>query len=135
MQLKFSSIRWIILIIIGSSTQTFAQKGDLKLEDIWGSSLFISRSVPGFNAMKDGESYTTSVQTENGQAIVRYNIKTGKATDTIVKPFQLINKKDTIEFDVYSFSADEKKILFSSNSEAIYRHSSREDYFVLVIIS
>ena len=135
MQLKFSSIRWIILIMIGSSTQTFAQKGDLKLEDIWGSSLFISRSVPGFNAMKDGESYTTSVQTENGQAIVRYNIKTGKATDTIVKPFQLINKKDTIEFDAYSFSADEKKILFSSNSEAIYRHSSREDYFVLDLIS
>lgn len=135
MQLKFSSIRWIIVLLICSATTLSAQKSDLKLEDIWGSTRFISRSVPGFNAMKDGESYTTSVQTSNGQAVVRYNIKTGKAADTLVKPSQLISKKDTIEFDAYSFSADEKKILFTSNTEAIYRHSSREDYFVLDLTS
>lgn len=135
MQLKFSSIRWIIVLLICSATTLSAQKSDLKLEDIWGSTRFISRSVPGFNAMKDGESYTTSVQTANGKAVVRYNIKTGKAADTLVKPSQLISKKDTIEFDAYSFSADEKKILFTSNTEAIYRHSSREDYFVLDLTS
>ena len=135
MQLKFSSIRWIIVLLICPATTLSAQKSDLKLEDIWGSTRFISRSVPGFNAMKDGESYTTSVQTANGKAVVRYNIKTGKAADTLVKPSQLISKKDTIEFDAYSFSADEKKILFTSNTEAIYRHSSREDYFVLDLTS
>ncbi len=107
-----------------------AQKADLKLDEIWGSPKFLSRTVPGFNAMKDGESYTTSSEISGGQAIIRYSIKTGKATDTLLHPAQLITGTDTVDFDDYSFSGDENKILLTSGTENIYRHSSREHYFV-----
>lgn len=131
MRLNLRTILPTICLIFSSTVSLNAQKSELRLEDIWGSPAYLSRSVPGFNAMKDGESYTTYVQTAAGAAIVRYSIKSGLATDTIVKPSMLIHRADTIDFDDYSFSADEQKLLFSANTEAIYRHSSKEDYYVL----
>lgn len=107
-----------------------AQPVFLQLEDIWASPKLYARSVPGFNAMQDGEHYTNSEEISEGSAIIKYAFKTGKAVDTLLKPTQLITAKDTISFDDYKFSKDEKKILLSVNSESIYRHSTREDYYV-----
>lgn len=122
--------RFIAALLLLISTTGLSQNADLKLEDIWGSTKYLSRTVPGFNAMKDGESYTTRQEISGGQAIVRYSIKTGKATDTLLRPEQLISGQDTVGFDTYSFSIDENKILLSSGTENIYRHSTREHYYV-----
>jgi hypothetical protein len=85
-----------------------AQPGFLQLEDIWASPKLYARSVPGFNAMQDGEHYTNSEEISEGSAIIKYAFKTGKAVDTLLKPSQLITAKDTISFDDYKFSKDEK---------------------------
>ncbi|MFM9057445.1 MAG: S9 family peptidase, partial [Bacteroidota bacterium] len=108
-----------------------AQKKTLKNEDIWSSRKLSAKTIGGFSAMNDGEHYSQEVPTEGGISILRYAFKTGSVTDTLVKPGMLVRGTDTLSFDSYSFSPDEKKILLSSESEMIYRHSSREHYDVL----
>lgn len=109
----------------------WAQKKSLKNEDIWSSRKLFAKTVGGFNAMNDGEHYTQEVIAEDGKSILKYTFKTGSATDTLVTPRMLVRGTDTLAFDSYSFSPDEKKILFSSEAEMIYRHSSRDHYDVL----
>lgn len=104
----------------------YAQTGFLQLEDIWGSPKFFAGTANSFSAMKDGEHYSESMD----NAIIKYSFKTGKAVDTLLRAGDMINGKDTIDFSDYSFSPDESKILLTSAPEAIYRHSSRADYYV-----
>lgn len=110
--------------------QGIGQSEMLQLEDIWGSPKLFARTVEGFRALNDGEHYSKTVETENGDAIVSFSFLTGKAVDTILKPTALIIMNDTIEFSDYSFSKDEQKILLVVNPESIYRHSTREDYYL-----
>lgn len=123
-------MRYIILFLFPVSL--FAQK-QITLEDIWQKGTFSARGVPGFNFMKDGVRYTR----QEGSTIVAYDLRTGKATDTIVNASSLNSGaagwKNT--FDSYQFSGDESKMLLSVGSTQIYRWSSETDYYVLDLAS
>ncbi|MFM1745551.1 MAG: hypothetical protein RLZZ630_1488 [Bacteroidota bacterium] len=120
----------ITLLITLSSIVLYAQPGLLTIEDIWGSPKLFAHTTGGFRALNDGEHYTSLAETPQGNAIVRYSLKTGQPTDTILHPSALIRSGDTLEFSDYTFSPDEKRILLHVDPEAIYRHSSREDYWI-----
>lgn len=122
----------LLLTLSVFATVVTAQKSDLRLEDIWGSPNYFARQIPGFRSMNDGEHYTQTVETEAGLSIVRYNFKSGKATDTLFfSPTFLSGTSDSVPpLEDYQFSPDEKKILFSAGEESIYRHSSRAYYYV-----
>ena len=100
-----------------------AQSQKLTLEDIYQRRVFQEKSVYGINWSKNGQFYTSLE--ENG--VVKYDIATGKKVETLVDFSQLSPK---IEVDDYSFSADEKKLLFVTNTTPIYRRSFRADYYV-----
>jgi hypothetical protein len=104
---KTSPMRYILLFLFPVSL--FGQK-QITLEDIWQKGTFSAKGVPGFNFMKDGVRYTR----QEGSAIVAYDLRTGKATDTIINAASLKSTatgwKNT--FDSYQFSGDESKILF-----------------------
>lgn len=123
-------MRYILLFLFPVSL--FGQK-QITLEDIWQKGTFSAKGVPGFNFMKDGVRYTR----QEGSAIVAYDLRTGKATDTIINAASLKSTatgwKNT--FDSYQFSGDESKILFSAGSSQIYRWSSEADYYVLDLAS
>lgn len=121
----------VIGLILFICSGAFAQQGFLKLEDIWGSPKLFAKKAFGFNAMNDGEHYSNTEDTENGIVLVKYSFRTGKAIDTLLRASDLISGKDSISFTDYKFSEDEQKILLTVNPEAIYRHSTREDYYVL----
>lgn len=126
------TIKLFTLCLLTLTAQSvLAQKKTLKNEDIWSSRKLFAKTVGGFNAMNDGEHYSQEETGEKGVSILKYTFKTGSANDTLVKPSMLIRANDTLTFDSYTFSPDEKKILFSSESEMIYRHSSRDHYDVL----
>lgn len=108
----------------------YAQPVNLKTEDIWGSPKLFARTIGGFRAMNDGEHYTSLTGTPAGQAIVRFSFRSGQAVDTLLHPSALIQGKDTLDFSDYTFSPDEKSILLHVDPEAIYRHSTREDYWL-----
>ncbi|ALW84878.1 peptidase S9 [Hymenobacter sedentarius] len=104
------------------------QKLPLTLEDIWAKPTFRSASVPGFNWMNDGRYYSAL----EGGSLVQHEVTTGKALQTLVAAtdLQLPGATKPLEVDGYSFNANEQKILFTTGTEPIYRHSARASYYV-----
>lgn len=120
----------ISLLLIFSSFTLFSQSGTKKisLEDIYKNRKFISRGVSGMNSMQDGEHYCQLKK----DSLNVYEYATGKLTQTIVTSKMLIPIGDTspISMGSYSFSKDETKILFSTDEEALYRRSSKSNYYL-----
>lgn len=114
-----------LLFVFG--TLAFAQSSAITLEDIWGRYAFSADRVSGFNFLKDGRSFT---RLENN-AVVRYDLKTGNRTGTLVRGADL-PEKDGFDgrIDSYQFSADESLLLLSSQTEKLYRRSSQAFFFV-----
>ena len=117
----------LCLLILGASVHAvFAQK-NISLEDIWLNYSYYSRSVPGFNFMNDGESYSRL----QSNKVQKYSIKDGQFIEDLFALEMLADGIDApTSISGYSFSADEQKILVESNPESIYRYSYKADYFV-----
>ncbi|MBI4945183.1 MAG: S9 family peptidase [Bacteroidetes bacterium] len=113
---------------------SFAQKKEITLEDIWQNKTFAVKRIQGTRSMKNGEHYTTL----DNNRIVMYEYKTGNAVDTVLKGEWLTSlvgisnpdQHSIISIEDYQFSSDESKILITSGSEQIYRHSTRENYYI-----
>lgn len=84
---------------------------------------FRTNSVYGVRSMNDGKCYTV---TDQGK-IVKYSYKTG-ANEGLI--FDGTAEATKLSFSDYTFSGDEKKILFTTNVKPIYRHSFTADYWV-----
>lgn len=114
----FISILFTVnLLFAQEKTQKF------KLDDFFASRMFRGKSVVGLRSMKDGLSYSAVL---SGDTIAKFSYKTVQRTEVIVIISQLkINK-----FADYEFSNDESKILFTTDEEAIYRHSFTANYYV-----
>ena len=104
------------------------QKQAITLEDIWAKPTFRAASVPGFDWMKDGRYYAAL---ENG-SLVQHEVTTGKTLQTLASAAELTlpGADKPVAVDGYSFNANEQKILFTTGTEPIYRHSSRASYYV-----
>ena len=110
-------------------TRSFAQqKQPLTLEDIWAKPTFRVASVPGFNWMNDGRYYSAL----DASGLVQFEVTTGKAVQTLVSgaELQLPGANKPLAVDGYSFNANEQKILFTTDTEPIYRRSAQASYYV-----
>ena len=103
-----------------------AQEKMIQLEDIWASRTFSPEWVWGINSMNDGIHYSSLNYGENNVYITQYSYETGDSISTIVDSKDL----DGISFSDYSFSEDEKKVLLPTETESIYRYSTRSNYYV-----
>jgi len=118
-----------LFIIIASDAQKTRQ---IELSDIWASSSFYP-SLPGeMIPMNDGEHYA---MLEDNNFINKYEYKTGKSTETIVRPSQLkqTGASEVISIDAFSFSKDETRLLIATKTERIYRYSKKSEYYILDI--
>ena len=102
-----------------------AQK-QITLEDIWSNYTFAQEQVPGFNFLNDGKHYS---RLEGGK-IQEYDLTTGKFTRTLFNAAKVDNGYFNGEIDDYAFSKDESKILIKTETERIYRHSTKAYYYV-----
>lgn len=99
-----------------------AQNKQITIEDIWRNGTFRIKSVPGFNAMKDGKRYT-KIDADAGKQVIRvYDLATGQPGTVLFDNAQQYKGK-TIMVDDYSFSDDEQKLLLLAESQNIYRRS------------
>ncbi len=118
------------LLIIGFSILLFtnlsAQKKNITLEDIWKTGAFRSNGVYGLVSMNDGLHYSAM---DNGK-ILQYEYAKVSTPEIIVSESDLKIDGKTIGIDGYQFSPDETKVLISTGTEQIYRHSTRENYYV-----
>lgn len=121
MRIKISSV--VLFVIL--SLSAFSQK-KIELSDVISKQIFVERSVTGLRSMNDGLYYTTE---ENRNKIVKYSYKTGTQAEVLFDLSKIENPGFS-EFSDYAFSADETKILFTTNKKSLYRHSFTADYFV-----
>lgn len=114
---------------------TFAQRA-LDLQAIWNFQ-FQPKAEADFHSMPDGEHYCKlELNHYSGQDIVEYSYKTGKAADTILRGSDLISASGkTFPFDDYTLSADAKKVLLSTQTQAVYRRSTVSNFFVYDILT
>ncbi len=129
-------LRFLIYIVILALPFKVLAQNDITLEEIWKNYTFGSKTVSGINSMKDGEHYSTLINSGSNQYIVKYNYKTGNAIDTIYNSAKTRNNNKQIpKIESYKFSADESQLLCSTEEETIYRHSFKSNYIVFNISS
>jgi dipeptidyl-peptidase-4 len=114
-----------IFLFIGISISGFSQT-KIKLTDVVVDDIFKQITVSGFHSMNDGLNYSVS---EDGRKISSYSYKTGQKLDVIFDLSKIENAGFT-SFTEYAFSADETKILFTTEKKSIFRHSFTSEYFV-----
>ena len=124
---KLLTLLLAILII----TPTFAQKRDITLDDLWQNYTFYPSYIGGFNSMNDGEHYSIMKKTEKGQEIIKHQFKDGKKVRTLFSSADF----DIQRINNYTFSDDEKLLLLSTETEKIYRYSSKSAYYIYNIFT
>ncbi len=115
---------FLIYLFFVQNFLTQAQIKELSLEDFWRRGTFRSQRIEGLRSMNDGEHYTKV----DGNNIAKYQYKTGKKVG-------IIFSNQSFSFDEYEFSSNETKILFTTESEEIYRRSFTANYLVYDTVS
>ncbi|MGY5848129.1 S9 family peptidase [Salegentibacter sp. HM20] len=121
--------KYVVLgLLIAATSAVYAQEKKISLEDIWGGE-FSQERLQSLQSLNNGKEYIVLNRDRENQTtqIDVYDYKSGNLSRS------LINTKD-IEgldnFNNYSLSEDESKILLSTESEQIYRRSSRGIYYI-----
>ncbi|MBP6447232.1 MAG: S9 family peptidase [Saprospiraceae bacterium] len=120
-------IHWISFLFLLLSIRTTNAQKPITIDDIYAKFAFRTKSVPGFNFMKDGRHYSSL---KDG-GIKKFDITTGSLVETMFEGKEFKDKAGySGAIGSYTFSDDESKILIESESEAIYRHSSKANCYV-----
>lgn len=113
----------LFIACMSLSALSLAQNKQISLEDIWKNGTFRIKSVPGFNAMKDGKTYS-QIDDENGRPVInQYDLATGKKISTLFDNKANGNAGKPLAFSDYAFSKDEKQLLLFCEGQNIYRRS------------
>lgn len=101
---------------------------DITLSEIWKTYSFYPKSVWGINSLKNGKEYT---MIKKGSIVV-YDYKSGDSITTLVNGNSLVPEgaDKPIRLGSFSMSADESMFLIPTETEAIYRHSSKSEYYI-----
>ncbi len=129
---RFISLAFLLLVFSASSTLT-AQQRNILLEEIWNGT-FRTQGLDVLHPMNNGKEYAVLNYDRETKAstVDVYDYKSGEKVKT------LLNSKDLKGIDhliSYEFNKDESKILFTTQLEQIYRHSSLGTYYVYDIKS
>jgi len=118
-------------LVLFTTIAVSAQKKDLTLDDIFVKGTFKSKSV-GYTSMKNGTQYV-EIETDSinkTKDLVLYDYKTGKQTGIFLRGIDVQLNGKPLEFSAFELSEDETKVLFKSNTESIYRHSTKSNCYV-----
>ena len=114
-----------LFLLIGLTS--LAQEKDITLDDIYTKHQFNPERVWGLRSMSNGSFYTAVGYTKKGQEIVKFSYASG---DTMATVFSSEIYGKPFKFSEYRFSPDETKIMFTTDVENIYRHSTRENVWI-----
>jgi len=128
---KLFSILLVTILLVNLTNSAWAQEESqekLTLDLVMKGYKFYPRGVRGISPLNNGEHFS-KVQSDSLNV---YSYKTGDFVDVIVTTDELIPKGDTLPISLngYRFSKDESKILFPTETESIYRRSSKSNYFI-----
>lgn len=122
-----NTVRLVCLLIFCPFLLAAQNNRQISLEDIWLKGTFAIQTVPAFNAMKNGSSYTQIDEGAGYQEINEYALSTGKLLRTIYKN----NRTGAPEsIAAYQFSQDEQKLLLFGPEVPVYRRSALHKVWV-----
>jgi len=116
-------MRYLILLICGLLAFPALAQKHITVADIYQKGTFRQKSVYGIKWMNDGRYYSA----QKGNDILKYDITTGESVATILDGDAL---EPSINFNSYSFSNDETKLLLMTDRESIYRRSYKAEFYV-----
>lgn len=139
MKFKISTSLLVCLLNLVIWEVSAQQKKAVTLEDIYQKGTFAARGVSGINWMRDGQFYTNEVTDEQNKVtdVVKFDVTTGKQVNVIIEgeDLKLAGSNTPIKYTGYTFSSDEKSVLFETAPEQLYRHSSKADFYVYQVES
>jgi dipeptidyl-peptidase-4 len=118
---------FLAVLFLFSITVIAQNKKPISMDDIYAKGSFQMAGVSGFTSLNDSRYYCNL---DNDANILRYEFANGNLVDTILKHTDLLFNGGILVFDNFEFSADENKILFTNNTESLYRHSTQANIFV-----
>ncbi len=140
--IRTAALPQLLLLVLSTSAYHFStaqSKQPLTLEAIFTEGLLNPETVSSIRWMDDGRYYTAQVTEDTAyyQHILRYDVTTGEAVDTLVNGRELVLPEDAsagnplaLAYDNYELSPQENKVLLATELEPIYRRSRRAYYYV-----
>ncbi len=124
----------LALLFVACSLAVFSQNNLITLEDIYLNNTFPQYGAGELKELSDGKHYADWESNPDGYCfITKKIIETGKTVDTLIKSQQLqsyFSKETPCGIEEFNVSKDENTILFSGTSIPVYRHSTKEPYYV-----
>lgn len=122
---------FLLFFILGWIIQPVqAQQKELTFQHIFDDT-FQSEGIQNVNWMKDSQYYTTLKRINGDIEIRKYDILTGDYEVLLsTSDLKVPGRDKPIIIQDYQFSADESKLLVKTDIEAIWRRSTRENYFI-----
>lgn len=119
---------WLIIALPVNVASQEQPSKKLTLDMVMRGGSLYPKSARGIRPMNDGELFVQAKK----DSINVYSYKTGDFVKNIVIAGELIPKGDStpIEMRSFGFSEDESKILFTTQTESIFRHSSISFFYV-----
>ena len=118
------------LILVFSSfivAPILTAQDSITLDKIWGEYAYANKRVPGFNFMRDGQSYSRL----EDNSIVKYGLVDGGRQSDVFST-SMLPSSEALEGDIdsYTFYDDEQLIMLETDRESIYRRSSKAYYYM-----
>lgn len=111
---SFMRISFLAVLLCWAATAT-AQQKLINLNDIWRDGTFATRSVPGFNALPDGEHYTELDEDNGLHLIIVRSLRDGSIFSTLYS--------GKLPVQEYVINQAKDKLLLLTEGEHIYRRS------------
>jgi dipeptidyl-peptidase-4 len=143
MQKKYIAL-FLFVFNLSSSIAQF--KKDITVEDLWLKGVFQPEYPEGFNWMNNDLYYTnlepaeetSSLTTRPMLTVIRkYGVVKNEALEKMVDLSNIKpeGEENTIDIESYSFSRDESKVLIATETERMYRRSSKSHYYIYDLAS
>jgi len=125
---KISLVLASLFLVLAVFAQTPDTLKTISLDQIWKTYSFYPRGVYGINSLKNGNEYTRITK----GSVVVYDYESGDSVATLIHAKDLIPEGDSLPLRLsdFSMSDDESLFLIPTEEEAIYRHSSKAEFYV-----
>lgn len=114
------------LLLLAVFSAFAQQKKPITLDEVWKNPIWREESLEDINWLKTGSQYSVL---EKGNIVV-YDLTTGQKIKTVLEGSKLRFDGKPIDIQAYTLGPDDKKILISTETEAIYRRSSRSVFYL-----
>lgn len=125
----------LLVLIVVASSSAYGQDTlkNITLKEIWNDYSFMGRSVRGINSLSNGNQYTRIVK----GSLVVFDYATGDSVFTMINASELIPDGTDKPISLRSFimSDDQKLFLIPTETESIYRHSTKSEYYIFNTIT